>query len=159
MTWRRASVPRSARPSVGSFGIQTGNSGLRRCFKWQSARRQISAGMRARACARGCTRECITRSRACAHAHTHATSMHARMRKSAEAGNMRAHTRARKHVRTHMRNLATACTVLGSHRRSVCLHRHYIGSMSASPTASPLRGYGRAGTENDRLGWACKYSK
>ena len=28
----------------------------------------------------------------------------------------------------------------------------YIGSISASPTACPLRGYGRAGTQNDRLG-------
>ena len=27
-----------------------------------------------------------------------------------------------------------------------------IGSTSASPTACPLRGYGRAGTQNDRLG-------
>ena len=28
----------------------------------------------------------------------------------------------------------------------------YIGSTSASPTACPLRGYGRASTQNDRLG-------
>ena len=46
----------------------------------------------------------------------------------------------------------------------------YVGSMSASPTACPLRGYARAGTQNDRLGkvvilstgasipaqWACR---
>ena len=30
--------------------------------------------------------------------------------------------------------------------------RLYIGSISAAPTACPLRGYGRAGTQNDRLG-------
>ena len=30
----------------------------------------------------------------------------------------------------------------------------YIGSISASPTACLLRGYGRAGTQNDRLGEA-----
>ena len=29
-----------------------------------------------------------------------------------------------------------------------------LGSISASPTACPLRGYGRAGTQNDRLGEA-----
>ena len=29
-----------------------------------------------------------------------------------------------------------------------------VGSISASPTACPLRGYGRAGTQNDRLGEA-----
>ena len=29
--------------------------------------------------------------------------------------------------------------------------RLYIGSISASPTACLLRGYGRAGTQNDRL--------
>ena len=28
-----------------------------------------------------------------------------------------------------------------------CLYRLYIGSISASPTACPLRGYGRAGTQ------------
>ena len=28
----------------------------------------------------------------------------------------------------------------------------YIGSISASPTTCPLRGYGHAGTQNDRLG-------
>ena len=41
-------------------------------------------------------------------------------------------------------------------------YRLYIGSTSASPTACPLRGYGRAGTQSDRLGapvWACRYSK
>ena len=30
--------------------------------------------------------------------------------------------------------------------------RGYIGSVSASPTTSPLRRYGGAGTQNDRLG-------
>ena len=30
-------------------------------------------------------------------------------------------------------------------------HRLYIGSISASPTACPLRGYGCAGNRNDRL--------
>ena len=35
--------------------------------------------------------------------------------------------------------------------RSRALYRLYIGSISASPTACPLRGYGRAGTQNDRL--------
>ena len=30
-------------------------------------------------------------------------------------------------------------------------YRLYIGSISASPTACPLRGYGRADTQNDRL--------
>ena len=34
------------------------------------------------------------------------------------------------------------------------LYRLYIGSISASPTACPLRGYGRAGTRNDHLGEA-----
>ena len=33
-----------------------------------------------------------------------------------------------------------------------------IGSISASPTACPLRGYGRAGTQNDRLGEALIFS-
>jgi hypothetical protein len=37
--------------------------------------------------------------------------------------------------------VATLCTV-------------YIGSISASPTACPLHGYGCAGTQNDRLGEA-----
>ena len=37
----------------------------------------------------------------------------------------------------------------------VCRHRGlYIGSISASPTACPVRGYGRAGTQSDRLGEA-----
>ena len=31
------------------------------------------------------------------------------------------------------------------------LYRLCIGSISASPTACPLHGYGRAGTQNDRL--------
>ena len=31
------------------------------------------------------------------------------------------------------------------------LYRLYIGSISASPTACPLRRYGRAGAQNDRL--------
>ena len=31
------------------------------------------------------------------------------------------------------------------------LSRLYLGSISASPTACPLRGCGRAGTQNDRL--------
>ena len=34
------------------------------------------------------------------------------------------------------------------------VYRLYIGSISASPTAFPSRGYGRAGTQNDRLGEA-----
>ena len=33
-------------------------------------------------------------------------------------------------------------------------HTSYIGSISASPTAYPLRGYVRSGTRNDRLGEA-----
>ena len=36
-------------------------------------------------------------------------------------------------------------------RASRALHRLYIGSVSASPTACPLCGYGRAGTQNDHL--------
>ena len=37
------------------------------------------------------------------------------------------------------------------HPRSNTAYRLYIGSISALPTACPLRGYGRAGTQNDRL--------
>ena len=36
--------------------------------------------------------------------------------------------------------------------------RLYIGYISASPTACVLRGYGRAGTQNDRLGEAVTLS-
>ena len=36
--------------------------------------------------------------------------------------------------------------------------RLYISSISASPTACPLRGYGRAGAQNDRLGEAAVLS-
>ena len=36
--------------------------------------------------------------------------------------------------------------------RPLALYRLYIGSISASPTACPLRGYGLAGNQNDRLG-------
>ena len=36
------------------------------------------------------------------------------------------------------------------HLAYVALYRLYIGSTSASATACPLRGYGRAGTQNDR---------
>ena len=37
--------------------------------------------------------------------------------------------------------------------------RLYIGSISASPTACLLRGYARAGTQNDRLGAARAYPR
>ena len=49
--------------------------------------------------------------------------------------------------------------VLGQYRQKIGAFREdqlevrvYIGSISASPAACRLRGYGRAGTQNDRLG-------
>ena len=45
----------------------------------------------------------------------------------------------------------TASVVFCRHCIGTGTHRLYIGSISASPTACPLRGYGRAGTQNDRL--------
>ena len=84
----------------------------------------------------------------------------------------RVHARMQTHANTHARN---ACEHTSTHaarawagravRQPPGLRRGegsdrppgarlYIGSISASPAACPLRGYGRAGTHNDRLGEA-----
>ena len=39
----------------------------------------------------------------------------------------------------------------GAGSKMASVARLYLGSISASPTACPLRGYGRAGTQNDPL--------
>ena len=91
--------------------------------------------------------------------------VHASMHECVEAGRVRAHqsffgtcSPACVHVRAGAPYLpcANACAWNAMHTARPCQRRWvakvgHIGSISALPTACPLRGYRRAGTQNDRL--------
>ena len=55
------------------------------------------------------------------------------------------------HVYTLVRRVFSTTLFFADAQANRMLRGLYIGSISASPTACLFRGYGRAGTQNDRL--------
>ena len=64
---------------------------------------------------------------------------------------MNARTNAHAHARMHLQAEIGGLQAYAKSRGIRVVPDNHVGSISASPTACPLRAYGRAGTQNDRL--------